>query len=51
MSEVTLAMTAVLGVGTQVITFITANPILTFVLAASLIPIGFRIFSQARHAA
>lgn len=51
MEAVTKAMTDVLKFGGTILTEITANPILLFIFAAGLVPIGFRILKGLKRTA
>ena len=51
MAPVITVVPAVLALATDVLDFVVANPILVFIFAASLIPIGFRIFRGAKRSA
>lgn len=46
MSAVITAMADVLTVGTSVISYVTGNAVLTFFLAAAIIPIGIGLFRR-----
>lgn len=51
MDAVMGAMTDVLGFGGTILTEITKNPILLFIFAASLVPIGFMVLRQLKQTA
>lgn len=51
MTEILAAMTQVTGLVATVFEVITGNALLTFFVAASLIPVGFGVFRMAKRAA
>ena len=51
MDAVTTAMTSVLEFAGTILTEITENPILLFIFAAGLVPIGFRILRGLKRTA
>lgn len=51
MSAVTTAMGEVLDFGGTILTEITENPILLFIFAAGLLPIGFRVLKGLKRTA
>lgn len=51
MAAITGAVSSVIGVVGQCVTFMTDTPLMLFFLAASLIPVGFAIFKGAKRAA
>lgn len=51
MDSIITAMTKVTGLMTSSWNLMVANPFITFLLAASLVPVGFKIFGMAKRSA